>query len=119
MKTIVVSNKLKNLLSRKFLTAIVGIITGVFTIVQGNTNAGTSLIVVSIVGYLIAEGYVDAASAKATANAAAVVSTSISTATPSLTDDQVAAIVSGINASIQTLPDSASPSSTTTSEETT
>ena len=49
--------------SRKFLLAVTGVITGIVAIVQGETVAGCSLMATAIIGYLVAEGYIDAQSA--------------------------------------------------------
>ena len=48
------------LTSRKLWVAIAGIISGIVLIVNGNTVEGTSTLVASIVGYLLAEGFIDA-----------------------------------------------------------
>ena len=48
------------LTSRKLWVAIAGIISGIVLIVNGNTVEGTSTLVASIVGYLLAEGLIDA-----------------------------------------------------------
>lgn len=48
------------LTSRKLWVAIVGIITGIVMIASGNTVEGTTTIVASILGYLVAEGFIDA-----------------------------------------------------------
>ena len=90
-------SKLKNLLSRKFLTAIIGIITGSVTIIQGDVIVGASLIAISIIGYLIAEGYVDAKSAAATASTIASVATTISAATTNTIDDTAAQIAQNVS----------------------
>lgn len=45
--------------SRKFWVAVVGIISGVVLIVNGNTVEGTSTLIASVVGYLLAEGIID------------------------------------------------------------
>lgn len=52
-------NMKQKLTSRKFLTAISGIITGIFLILMGDTTEGTTTVVSSIVAYLVAEGIVD------------------------------------------------------------
>ena len=67
MTTATWRSKLKNLLSRKFLDSLTGIITGIITITQGQVVTGASLVAVSIVSYLIAEGYVDAKAVSETA----------------------------------------------------
>lgn len=50
----------KKLTSRKLWVAIAGIVTGIILIMNGNTVEGTSSIVASVLGYLIAEGLIDA-----------------------------------------------------------
>ena len=45
--------------SRKFLTALSGVITGIFLILMGDTTEGTTAVVSSVVAYLAAEGLVD------------------------------------------------------------
>lgn len=50
----------KKLTSRKLWVAIAGIVTGIILIVNGNTVEGTSSLVASVLGYLIAEGLIDA-----------------------------------------------------------
>lgn len=52
------------LTSRKLWVAIAGIIAGIVLIVNGNTVEGTSTLVASIVGYLLAEGFIDAKAVK-------------------------------------------------------
>lgn len=52
------------LTSRKLWVAIAGIISGIVLIVNGNTVEGTSTLVASIVGYLLAEGFIDATRVK-------------------------------------------------------
>lgn len=56
MKDVIVSK----LTSRKFWVAAVGIISGVVLIANGNTVEGASTLIASIVGYLVAEGIIDA-----------------------------------------------------------
>lgn len=46
--------------SRKFLTALSGIVTGIVVIASGNTTEGVVAVLASIFAYLIAEGYIDA-----------------------------------------------------------
>ena len=53
--------------SRKLWLAIVGIVSGIAMIQNGNITEGTALIGSSVLGYLIAEGYIDAKAATATA----------------------------------------------------
>jgi len=45
--------------SRKFLTALSGIVTGIFLILMGDTTEGATTVVSSVVAYLVAEGIVD------------------------------------------------------------
>jgi hypothetical protein len=52
---------LKNkLTSRKFWIAVAGIISGIVLIVNGNKIEGVSTLIASVVGYLVAEGFIDA-----------------------------------------------------------
>ena len=60
---------LKKLTSRKFLVAVAGIVSGVVLIVNGGTTEGVSAVIASVIGYLVAEGYVDAKAVKATTEA--------------------------------------------------
>lgn len=48
------------LTSRKFWVAIAGVISGIVLIINGNTVEGTSTLIASVVGYLLAEGIIDA-----------------------------------------------------------
>ena len=57
------------LTSRKFLVAAAGIVSGVALIVSGNTTEGVAAVIASVIGYLVAEGYIDAKAVKATAEA--------------------------------------------------
>lgn len=50
----------EKLMSRKLWVAIAGIIAGVAMIAAKNTVEGTAMIISSVLGYLIAEGYIDA-----------------------------------------------------------
>ena len=59
MKEILISILMK-LSSRKFLIAVGGIATGLVLILNGSTQEGTTSICTSIIGYLIAEGIIDA-----------------------------------------------------------
>ena len=45
--------------SRKFLTALTGLITGIMLIVMGDVTEGVTAVVSAVVAYCIAEGYVD------------------------------------------------------------
>ncbi|MBQ7660997.1 MAG: hypothetical protein IJS44_02960 [Clostridia bacterium] len=58
---------LQKLNSRKFITALVGMVGGILLIANGNTTEGTTALVGSILGYLAAEGLVDLAAVKKTA----------------------------------------------------
>ena len=53
----------QKLSSRKFWSAMVGVVSGIGLIATGNTNEGTSIIISSILGYLLTEGYIDAKAA--------------------------------------------------------
>lgn len=50
---------MKKFTSRKFLTALAGIFTGVGLILSGDVTEGVITVLSSIVAYLVAEGYVD------------------------------------------------------------
>ena len=50
--------------SRKFLMALVGIVTGIGIIVAGNTTEGIITVITSMISYLVTEGYVDIQSVK-------------------------------------------------------
>lgn len=52
------------LTSRKLWVAVAGIIGGIVLITNGNTVEGTATIISSVVGYLLAEGIIDAAAVK-------------------------------------------------------
>lgn len=59
-------NTLKSkLTSRKFLVAVAGIVSGIVLLSNGNTNEGVSAVIASVIGYLVAEGYIDARAVKA------------------------------------------------------
>ena len=60
MKDVIVSK----LSSRKLWVAVAGIIGGIVLITNGNTVEGTATIISSVVGYLLAEGIIDAAAVK-------------------------------------------------------
>lgn len=47
------------LTSRKFLTALTCLITGIILIVMGDTTEGVTAVVSAVVSYCAAEGYVD------------------------------------------------------------
>ncbi len=55
---------LKKFTSRKFIACLMGIITGIFLIVYGESVEGTTTLISSIVTYCVAEGYVDSQAAK-------------------------------------------------------
>lgn len=50
----------EKLMSRKLWVAIAGIIAGIAMIAAKNTVEGTAMVISSVLGYLIAEGYIDA-----------------------------------------------------------
>lgn len=50
----------EKLMSRKLWVAIAGIIAGIAMITAKNTVEGTAMVISSVLGYLIAEGYIDA-----------------------------------------------------------
>ena len=56
------------LTSRKFLVAAAGIVSGVALIVSGNTTEGVAAVIASVIGYLAAEGYIDAKAVKQVAD---------------------------------------------------
>ncbi|MBQ8837285.1 MAG: hypothetical protein IJ002_07255 [Clostridia bacterium] len=60
----------EKLTSRKFLVAAAGIASGIALIVSGSTTEGVAAVIASVIGYLAAEGYIDAKAVKATAEAA-------------------------------------------------
>ena len=51
---------LNKLTSRKFLVAVAGIASGIVLIVNGNVTEGVGAVIASVLGYLVAEGYIDA-----------------------------------------------------------
>ena len=58
-------NLLKKMKSRKFITAMVGVIVGIYTMTIGDTNtvkeiAGLTATIASIMSYIIVEGRIDA-----------------------------------------------------------
>lgn len=93
-------SKLKNLMSRKFLAALISIITGIVTMAQGQVLVGAALIAVAVISYLIAEGYIDAKSAAATATVLASVASTVSAATSNTTDDAAAQVVENVSAGL-------------------
>ena len=56
----------EKLKSRKFLACIAGVATGIALIATGNTVEGAASVIVSVVGYIAAEGYVDGKAVKNT-----------------------------------------------------
>ena len=54
------------LTSRKFLVAVAGIVSGVVLIANGSTTEGVATVIASVIAYLAAEGYIDAAAVKQT-----------------------------------------------------
>jgi hypothetical protein len=56
MKDVIVTK----LMSRKLWIAVAGIVGGVVLIAKGNVVEGTATIISSVVGYLLAEGFIDA-----------------------------------------------------------
>lgn len=50
--------------SRKFIACLAGVLTGLGLILSQNTVEGATTVAVSILGYLAAEGYIDAAAVK-------------------------------------------------------
>lgn len=53
-------NIFNKLTSRKFLVSAAGIVSGIVLIANGNTTEGVGAVIASVVGYLVAEGYIDA-----------------------------------------------------------
>lgn len=51
---------MKKFTSRKFLTALSGIITGIILIVMGDVTEGATTLASAVIAYCVAEGYVDA-----------------------------------------------------------
>lgn len=45
--------------SRKFLTALTGLITGIILIIAGDVTEGATTVISAVLAYCIAEGYVD------------------------------------------------------------
>ena len=50
----------EKLTSRKFLTALAGLITGILLIISGDTTEGTASVICAVISYCASEGYVDA-----------------------------------------------------------
>lgn len=51
---------MEKLTSRKLWVAIIGIVTGIGLIFTGDTPEGATTLIASILGYLLAEGIIDA-----------------------------------------------------------
>ena len=51
---------MKKFLSRKFIAMVAGVLTGLGVVFTGQTVEGLTAIIASIIGYLAAEGYIDA-----------------------------------------------------------
>ena len=51
---------MKKFTSRKFLAMVAGVVTGIGVILAGGTVEGLTAVIVSVVSYLTAEGYIDA-----------------------------------------------------------
>ena len=51
---------MKKLTSRKFIAMVAGVVTGIGVIIAGDTATGITAVIVAVVSYLIAEGYIDA-----------------------------------------------------------
>ena len=49
----------QKLTSRKFLTALTGVLTGIILIIMGDTTEGVTAVVSSVIAYCVSEGYVD------------------------------------------------------------
>jgi hypothetical protein len=54
--------------SRKFIVCLTGILTGIGVAISGNVVEGVSTVLVSMITYLIAEGYIDAKALEITDN---------------------------------------------------
>lgn len=55
---------MEKLTSRKLWASIIGVVTGLMMYFTGDKTEGTALIISSILGYLAAEGIIDAAATK-------------------------------------------------------
>jgi len=64
------TNLKTKLTSRKFLIAAAGVISGVVLLANGNVTEGVTSVIASVVAYLAAEGLVDMAAVKKTAEKA-------------------------------------------------
>ena len=47
--------------SRKFIAMVAGVLTGIGVILSGQTTEGLTAVILSIISYLAAEGYIDSA----------------------------------------------------------
>jgi len=83
----------KRFTSRKFLMAVVAVLTGLIAIIKGETVAGCSLIGTAAVSYLAAEGYIDGQSAKSIIVASSDVAGAVSELTDNKIDDRVAEVI--------------------------
>jgi hypothetical protein len=54
----------EKLASRKLWVAVMGVVTGVCVIVSGNMTEGVATVIASVLGYIMAEGYIDAKAVK-------------------------------------------------------
>lgn len=50
---------MKKFTSRKFITALTGLITGIFLIIAGNITEGATTVASAVIAYCVSEGYVD------------------------------------------------------------
>ena len=87
------SENLKKLLSRKFLVAIAGIAGGVLVICEGNTIEGIITILISALGYLITEGYIDAKAVNQTSDLVTDISELINNLSNDLTVDEITDVI--------------------------
>lgn len=55
----------EKLLSRKLWVALIGVITGIVLIAAGTVTEGVATVISSILGYLVAEGLIDAKAVQA------------------------------------------------------
>ena len=46
--------------SRKFIVSLIGVLIGVLGMFNGQYTEGATMVCTSIIGYLVAEGYIDA-----------------------------------------------------------
>ena len=94
MKTL--KERLKKLLSTKFIAAMTGVVSGIAAVCADKTTAGIVLIATSIVTYLIAEGYIDAKAVNTAAVTIATVADAVEDFTENETIDAVAETVGDI-----------------------